>query len=144
MASAHRFLSSPAPLSIQRIIFMTVRIFLSTVPFNSGVQSAMSYKTAPWERMYILNAELISARIIVDWYQKVKCFPMEFISIRPLRFMWTFSHTDPAFLAVGRNGRRSNFPRQWIAYARGTVQYCSWHLQHISDFEVPPVRVTHL
>lgn len=43
--------------------------------------------------------------------RKYRCFSMDVMSTGPSISMWIFSHTDPAFLAVERSGRRPNFPR---------------------------------
>jgi hypothetical protein len=51
IASAHTFLGSPGPLTIERI-------FLFALPVNSGVESRMSCKTVLWVLRYSLNAEL--------------------------------------------------------------------------------------
>jgi len=50
---------------------------------------------------------------------------MDIISIRLLISMWTFSQTDPAFLAVGRNGRRSHF-RSRHPVQRGAMDSSDW------------------
>ena len=47
------------------------------------------------------------------------------ISIGSLISMWTFSHTDPAFLEVRRNGRRSNFPSRHPVQ-RGAMDSSDW------------------
>ena len=42
--------------------------------------------------------------------RKYRCFSMDVMSTGPSISMWIFSHTDPAFLAVRRDGCGSSFP----------------------------------
>ena len=50
---------------------------------------------------------------------------MGIICMGPLISIWTFWQTDPGFLAVGRNGRRRNFP-SGHPVQRGAMDSSDW------------------